>query len=602
MLPRPYIYYSVLLAALSAMYCFVLWTYPFSFNYQPDIHWHNELLFFSAALYVFFVGGMIALQQLRALNSLQSVVIALPALLLLLFASGIFSFSNERLCVLASLFTAGVVAWHAPASVKRWLWAVVMLAYVAQLATGLWQYAANASVQGTLRNSGVYACYMVAHLPLVYYYLQSTRIKKYAQLLFLAAAAATLALLLINYSRTGVIAFVVILLLLYAPLIRRRRMVLAGMLVLVMAGVAVAGSYVFNVKRLSSWGRVMKWDIARAHAGDDVLFGTGIGRFTWHYPQWQAAYFRDTPSPPADYYMSAGESFILFNEYLQLFLEAGLAGAMIFLLALYLFFKTPVRDNRFARCLQVMAAGILVCGFTSYPLHTNPMLFLLALGYATVRAGTPRSKPVARPQWVLWPVLLAAMTASYFCFGRASAVRQWKYASNNYGLTQQQTNILYHKLYARLRDDGKFLAGYARMLMEQGGNCAPAAALLEKSKQHFITIDTYYAAARAYNCLGRHDLAIAQYQFIAWYVPVLFRPKYEMARLYMESGQTAAAMRLARQVVSMPVKIPSPEIDQMKAEMKQLILQINGHTYKEPAGAGAAGLPAARRLPVKSRQ
>jgi tetratricopeptide (TPR) repeat protein len=550
MVPKPYLYHGILIAGLSALYVFVLWIYPISFNFELDVHWHNSLLFFSIALYCFFLAGALWLKMRLALAELvPAVIIALLPLLQ--------GYANEHLTVLVSLLVATAIMYR----VHQVLWVVVLVAYLFELALGVWQYAAHYEPVGTLGNSGVYACYITVHLPLVMYALRYLKLSRYLLLFFIAL---NIALLYVNFSRTAIISFVVIMALMYAK--RLSRPVLVTSLVLFFAGAVIAGSHILNGKRLSALGRVMKVDIAKQHLDDDVLFGTGIGRFSYHYPQWQAAYFRQTEAPPADYYLSAGESYILFNEYLQLYLEAGLIGLLLFSYGAYVFFKTPVTEVSPGSAAKLIAAGILACGFTSYPFHIIPMLFLLALCFVTVRP-----QPVQVKRAFVFPALALSLVAGYFSFERMIFVEQWKSARHDYSLSRNEALSIYSSAYNKLNDDGKFLADYAAFLMQEAGNCQPAAALAERSKQYFICTENYYTAATAYKCLGNYDKAIENYQFISWYIPVLYRPKYEMALLYRQSGNNQAALALARQIIDMPVKIASPEIDQMKAEMKQWI-------------------------------
>lgn len=550
MVPKPYLYHGILISGLSALYVFVLWVYPVSFNFELDIHWHNSLLSFSIALYAFFLAGALLLNiRLAPAEVAPAVIIAILPLLQ--------AYANEHLTVLASVLVAAAIMYR----VHRMLWAVAFVAYLFQLGLGVWQYAAHYEPVGTLGNSGIYACYITVHLPLVMHALRYLKLSKHLLLFFIAL---NIALLYVNFSRTAIISFLLIMALTYARRLSRPVMVTA--LVLFFACAVIAGSHIFNGKRLSALGRVMKVDIAKQHLGDDILFGTGIGQFSYYYPQWQAAYFRQAKAPPADYYLSAGESYVLFNEYLQLYLEAGFIGLLLFCYGAYIFFKAPVDQGSLASAAKIMAAGILACGFTSYPFHIIPMLLLLALCFVTVR---PQAMQVKRAY--IFPALVLSLIAAFFSFERMVFVEQWKVAKNDYSLSRSNALNIYRSVYRKLHTDGKFLADYASFLMQEAGDCRLAAALAERSKQYFISAETYYTAAAAYKCLGNYDKAIENYRFMSWYIPVLYRPKYEMALLYKQSGNNQAALALARQIVDMPVKIPSPEINQMKAEMKKWI-------------------------------
>ena len=58
-------------------------------------------------------------------------------------------------------------------------------------------------------------------------------------------------------------------------------------------------------------------------------------------------------------------------------------------------------------------------------------------------------------------------------------------------------------------------------------------------------------------------------------MPYKFYPKYRLFRLYRENGDIIQCMNVANTILSMPVKIYSRDIDDIKSEMKVFI-----ETYK----------------------
>ncbi|GAB3431240.1 O-antigen ligase family protein [Niabella aquatica] len=644
----------------STAFLFFMFHYRFAFNYETEINDHYYLVFSIPFLLLVLVLNTLGNPGAVSLKKILWLLPVIAICLLLLFSNK-YSFGNEYFVVLVSVFfLSSTVALTKNKKVLYGIITVIIATFFFELYTGLQQWLEAKSygdhtalaIKGTLQNSGVYACYLVVHLPMLSHLTPQaplraergsclrpifTRRRQVRCLLLLhwlriilPLAAFVLSGLLIYHtqSRTAYIAFFITVagwaFSRYGSIIGQKLKPLPKALIVctglgMLALTAFAGYYLFGLKKMSAMGRLMKTEIALQHIADHFWTGTGIGRFAWYYPQWQAQYFKETPLPPQDYFLSAGESYIIFNEYLQWFPTVGIIGAIITIVLLVYFFKTkPATNNRLAAMLKLTAVAIMACGFTSYPLHINALLSLLAFCIVglfvlyTVEKGDPTTTGIPKlvtsppsplspsPKGNLWtregwseikpgafpftgkkrspalqyslliacPLLLSATAYKGIVAYRAATL--WQQARED-GTGQDEATKLYATLYSPLKTDGKFLTDYGTLLSADSVTCATAATLLQGAAQLHISRQGTEQLVQVYKKLNRLPEAIALQQWLCHFLPNRFLPRLELMQLYQAVGDSAKAKEVAADILAMPVKLPSAEVESIKHEAEKLM-------------------------------
>ncbi len=128
----------------------------------------------------------------------------------------------------------------------------------------------------------------------------------------------------------------------------------------------------------------------------------------------------------------------------------------------------------------------------------------------------------------------------------------------------------YEKAYPSLKNNGVFLTNYGRALFlnekyELAIKISCQAAKLYPNRLACLVLGDSYKA------VGKVKEA-EQCYLHAWHMnPSLFFPKYQLARLYDETGQREKAILTAKELFDKKVKIESSIIDEMKAEMHKII-------------------------------
>jgi len=587
---------------------YFLFYYRFSFNYETDIYGQYLLVFalpvYLASIILFLRNGGSVHANIIVVNLIIAGITCIS-----LIYSNYYSFSNEHFFVIIAIgFLAGSLCFSDVKITASILIHVFFFFFLFQMIVGVYQLINGASreqnealgLQGTLQNSGIFACYLVVHLPLLTYLFQRSRntVKKtkiaspnrhigivriIRLILFLVIVSTTCCLIIKTESRTAYIAlFLTILSLLlskYGPDFKKRltslpKAIIPVFLLCFVGFTVFAGKYLFAMKKMSAWGRAMKLQITLDHISEDIWFGTGLGRFAWHYPQWQAKYFAMHPRPLKGYFLSAGESYIIFNEYLQLLKEVGVIGFVIFCFLLYYSMRArSIAHQNLLNALRLILFSILACGFTSYPLHVNILTLFTACCMVGIFMLNDRSffpKFSLHRGWsdgliiCLLPLLILAIRKG---FRQLNGIHKWENLTQGMG----KEVATYGSLYPLLKNDGKFLTEYGISLCTDSLNYIKSSSILEEAKLLFITRKTIEATALAYEKQKETALAIRQWKWLGDFLPNTFSPQYAMLRIYKERRDSLLLEKTAIKILAMPVKINSQEVSRIKAEAKLIL-------------------------------
>jgi DNA-binding SARP family transcriptional activator len=77
--------------------------------------------------------------------------------------------------------------------------------------------------------------------------------------------------------------------------------------------------------------------------------------------------------------------------------------------------------------------------------------------------------------------------------------------------------------------------------------------------------------AQAYEQNGYRQEAIQAYTWLSNYLPLHFKPKFNLFKLYRENGDTAQMAKQAEWLLQTKPKISSVEIEEIKQEVKNII-------------------------------
>ncbi|MEO9209533.1 MAG: O-antigen ligase family protein [Ginsengibacter sp.] len=463
-----------------------------------------------------------------------------------------------------------------------------------ELGMGLNQFLTNlntskdlsSAITGSLQNSGVYSYFLIICLPVLFYSLKIVPGSKIIKRIVLIVTLISIVIILIStQSRTAIITFIIALTFLFHSRVndkvkRALRFIRNNKLVvsLILAGLIIGILYCLIQLRPESFaGRIFIWQTAIRHFPDNLFTGTGIGTFSYYYPQWQIEYFSSHLSPPISYFLNADETHVAFNEPLQVLIETGLVGFMCCVILLIYLFNIKSDENRtFIVTVKKTLILILIAGLSSYPLHCNAILFLLAFCIAGLLA-TKRNRIIfVIRKFSSFGVLLFVMVQSFIglvafnSMNHYLSISKWNSLGENLLMPPSEMRTGYLQLYPFLSTNGKFLLDMGEHFTDVG-DLHTAIKVIEESKKYYISTRTFSSTANSYYQANNIPYTIKNLEDLSNMVPHKFYPRYELIKLYYQCGDLLKGNEMAQFILSMPVKKMSPEVDKIKKETRAML-------------------------------
>ncbi|WP_128546094.1 O-antigen ligase family protein [Larkinella soli] len=347
----------------------------------------------------------------------------------------------------------------------------------------------------------------------------------------------------------------------------------------VLIGFAVVSPYLlYQFKPNSVKGRALVWRVGWESIRTHPVFGIGFGRFGTHFGELQSRYVEKYADDPAaliraDYVAYA------FNDFLQILVETGLVGFGLFGLVIFRLFRSGRRGIAGRNPLLIGSLGgilaVLVAACFSYPFELPFIWFLFLFfaflvsaktGPAVVSASS--GTPLARLALLLTLGLMVGAVREELRFIRAQ---------ENMGRARGYLSAReFGKAVGSYRTHASDLAyvpnawlGFGKALL-LNGEYAESAAVLEKASARIYDPFLFINLGNAYQKLKKFDQAGKAYRTSILILPNKMYPRYLLAKLYAETGDTLKAVETAREVLRMPYEIHSPATRDILKEMQTL--------------------------------
>lgn len=363
----------------------------------------------------------------------------------------------------------------------------------------------------------------------------------------------------------------------------KHKFLLFTLLSIIIIGVAV---FLYQYKPQSADGRLLVYEVSLSMIKNKPLFGYGFCRFIGEYNNYQAVYFKTHPN--SNYEQLADNVLYGFNEFIQLTVELGLIGLLIFLGLVVLILKSKTKPEWDYIVLPAKASlvCVLICCLFSYPLHNLPLaaniVFLLSIVLA---ANINKSYTFSISETIFKPFAIFLITATLLiCIWQwkdFEARKQWKQADFFAQIYDFKDALpLYHKAYKELKHDGMFLSCYGSDLMIT--NPTKAIKILNEAKHFNIHNNSQIRLGDCYMLLKQFDKAEKAYSLSSLMVPSRFIPKHKLFVMYCETEQYYKARKMANVILQMKVKVPSAIVDLIKSEVKNWLVNQNQIISNKP--------------------
>ena len=160
--------------------------------------------------------------------------------------------------------------------------------------------------------------------------------------------------------------------------------IVSSILILISIAGALAGIYL--LKKDSANGRLLLWKVTGQAIREQPWTGTGTGGFPAAYAEAQAEYFTSGKASETEM-MVAGCPEYGFNEFLQIGLEQGLVGLMVFVLLLSYSLFRGVKNRQAGAAGGILA--LMVFSLASYPLQLPEFWVVLVVLMGVANSKTP---------------------------------------------------------------------------------------------------------------------------------------------------------------------------------------------------------------------
>jgi len=374
---------------------------------------------------------------------------------------------------------------------------------------------------------------------------------------------------------------------------RRKRL---GLILLVSVLVVGAVIGIYHLRPASVDGRMLLWK----HGVKAMLehpLGVGLGKVGAAIGEVQADFYSANNVDQA-LIDRADVPFYAFNEYIQIGVESGVLGLVLFLALMVVVLMRAYKNKQYG----VMGAlvSLSVFAFFSYPFSVLPFLIVLVallalgqVGQADETAHQPSKVfPVNHASMISKRQLLRSLPVSLLCMGvivaclinrypTLQAWRDWKDGKMlmNAHLFEDAAESM-KPLYPYLNDQPEFLFDYARSL-SKAGRFDESNRVLERCMAFSGDPMLYNVYGKNLAALHRYEAAKSAYEQAYNRVPNRLYPLYLLARLYVELGDTLGARHTAEKLYNHPIIAPSRAIEEMKDSLRVLVATMPQGQYQE---------------------
>ena len=322
----------------------------------------------------------------------------------------------------------------------------------------------------------------------------------------------------------------------------------------------------YILEKDSADGRLFIWFIAILMIGKRPLLGYGLHGFSAHYMEHQADFFYDNPMSP--FSMVADNVSNPFNMFLHTTICFGTIGLIIVLLTVvYLFVRVHSMSSNEKPVILGLAYSLIIWSFFSYPQNV-PLMWVVAVIVLIIAVVSGRANRYAK----LINTSLVVIIGCCIIMSSMSFYKQleWvsarsKYDRGEIDLALKQYRIMQSDFYS----DGNFLYNYGAIL-HHCGFYEESSLIFEKCLKYVDDYNVEMILADDYFQMGKKNNAIHCFERAHYMVPVKFLPLYHLMKVYGELGNSDMEREYAEQIIIKPVKVPSPQIDDMKRRAKEI--------------------------------
>lgn len=418
-------------------------------------------------------------------------------------------------------------------------------------------------LNGTFDNSAGLATNLTICIP---FCINIIRKNLYGKILGTTGFALITAIVIASLSRTSILAESIIIC--YSICKFKLKKILPRHIIIALVFIFLLFFLLMFVKSDSTMGRLQIWRIAFPMICENSLFGLGTFGFTSNYMNYQADFLHYLD---CTFSMLADNVNHPLNELLLFLINYGVVGAFLLVLIFFVVIKYWKNDTAH----QILIA-FLCCATFSYPLRYS--FILICVCYALSQFKDEHKYYIRIPYLKLLYGFSILSITSYITLRIASFHYRW-----NSAYTKGYTSFHDYKSLAKeFYGDEYFIYDFAYASYLHG-EYSTSLKLLKNLERKICNYDTKLLLAKNYQELGQHNLSIKEFDKAHLMVPCRFAPIYGKMTTYLNSNDTIHAKKMAEEIISKKIKIPSKEIDFYRRNAIVILqnLNTNQFTFKD---------------------
>ena len=431
-------------------------------------------------------------------------------------------------------------------------------------------------ITGPFENPAGYVAVQCSCLPFSIYLCLHNKVSWSIRTLAIISSLLIILTIVLSGSRCGMlaasVAIVVILALetKAATYLKKHKSILLAIVLFFISGVFL----LYKQRPTSADGRLLIWSVCWEMIKDKPITGFGINGFHANYMDYQAAYMVTHPDSP--YRMLADNITHPFNEYILLTVQFGIIGLAMALAVLVFLIKNLWKQNGPFRSVGIamIGASVVMCMF-SYPYHYAVIWFMTLL--LAIEAIPDRYMV---PGKAIRYALVCVSFISLIGTG-CMLYHHLKWAEMSRRCIAGQTERMlphYEKMMPCMDWNPLFLYNYAAEL-NYVDRYEESLRLTEDCMKTYNDYDVQILFGDNLEHIGHIKQAITVYRHASDMIPNRFIPLESMMNLYQKTGDTINARLVAKEILAKPVKVPSPQVEEIKRKARDKIGSRN-MTYK----------------------
>ncbi len=436
---------------------------------------------------------------------------------------------------------------------------------------------------GDFYNPGPYSGYLAIVLPICLWMILQ-RVRKDAYFLAWATLLVIIVVLPAGMSRAAWIAAIVSCAWVYwserigwqktKQYIHKKRTLSVCLFILILISTSGALTGIYMLKKDSADGRVLLWKVTGRAIMEQPLVGKGLGGFPVAYAKAQAEYFSSGKASEMEKTV-AGCPKYGFNEFLQIGLEQGLIGLIIFVLLLGYSMFWGTKAGQTGAVGGILA--LMVFGLASYPLQLPEFWVVLVVLMGIVSSSSSERNGKKRFHLIAMGVL--GLCCGCFLFQQKkfyTGYKKWKTLNVLYNnKAYEVVSNGYMELIPLMGHKPEFLFE-ASQCLSKTGHFAEANKLLKRTAQLSGDPMILYMAAKNEGAQGNYERAESLLLHAIEILPERMYPYYLLVKLYAEETflQKDKLVKVAETMLKKEPKVESSATNEMKIEVERILKSV----------------------------